>query len=204
VSQGGRTAPGDGVGGDAAARRGWQRGRSRRLRQSETSGGCGEPIGPGCAVFARRSGAPGGDRLHHCFRMICCCYTFLRAIFLRWHAPRLFAGLAPSLIFEFLSGAGRRPSVGSSPLRAPTGRAPPATPHARSFSLSPGRAPRATHGSPARGGGGGRPPPLAALPPRLPLTRQWAADDRALVLWVLGMDIFVSLGQCRLCVSFFD
>jgi len=182
VSQGGRTAPGDGAGGDAAARRGWRRGRSRRLRQSETSGGCGEPIGPGCTVFVRQSGAPGEDRLHHCFRMICCCFTFLRTIFLRWHAPRLFAGLAPSSIFEFLSGAGRRPctlSVGGSPVRAPTGRAPRARTHARSLSLAPGRAPRATRGSPARGGWGGRPPPLAALPPRLPPTRRSAVDDRA-------------------------
>jgi len=63
VSQGGRTAPGDGAGGDAAARRGWRRGRSRRLRQSERSGGCGEPAGTGCDVFLRHSGAPGGDGL---------------------------------------------------------------------------------------------------------------------------------------------
>ena len=28
-------------------------------------------------------------------------YTFLRTIFLRWHAPRLFAALAPSLIIFF-------------------------------------------------------------------------------------------------------
>jgi len=67
VSQGGRLAPGDGAGGDAAPRRGWRRGSSRRLRQSERSGGCGEPKGPGCAVFVRQSGAPGGDHLHRCF-----------------------------------------------------------------------------------------------------------------------------------------
>ena len=76
VSQGRRTAPGDGAGGDAAARRGWRRGRSRRLRQSERSGGCGEPTGPGCAVFVSESGAPEGDRLRRCFCMICVClYT---------------------------------------------------------------------------------------------------------------------------------
>ena len=98
VSQGGRTAPGDGAGGDAAARRGRRRGRSRRLRQSERSGGCGEPTGPGCAVFVRQSGALGGDRSHRCFCMICFIFTFLRIIFLRWHAPRLFAALAPSLM----------------------------------------------------------------------------------------------------------
>jgi len=70
-SRGERTAPGDGAGGDAAARRGWRPGRSRRLRQSGSGGGCGEQTGRGCAVFARQSVAPAQDRLHRCFFMIC-------------------------------------------------------------------------------------------------------------------------------------
>ena len=70
MSQGGRTAPGDEACGDAAARRGWRRGRSRRVRQKEMSEGCGEPTGPGCAAFVAKSGAPEGDRLHRCFCMI--------------------------------------------------------------------------------------------------------------------------------------
>ena len=100
---GGRTAPGDGAGRDAAARRGWRRGRSRRLRQSERDGGCGEPTGPGCAVFVRQSGAPGGDCLHRCFCIICYFYTFLWTILLRWHAPRLFAALASSLMLDLVA-----------------------------------------------------------------------------------------------------
>ena len=98
VSWEGRTAPGDGAGGDGAARRGWRRGRSRRFRKSVRGGGCGEPTGRGCAVFTRKSRAPARDRVHRCFFKICCFCVFFPTIFLRWHAPRLLAALAPSLI----------------------------------------------------------------------------------------------------------
>jgi len=134
VSQGGRTTPGEGAGGDANARRGWRCGRSRRLRQSERIGRCGEPTGPGCAVFVRQSGAPGGDCLHRCFRTICLFYTFLLTIFLTWHAPRLFAALAPSLIGRAAScNLHVRPHREKLPS---TSRSQPPTPRAPSSAMS--------------------------------------------------------------------
>jgi len=69
------------AGGEVGTRRwgGWRRRRPAWLaaRPQPTcaaerkSGGCGEPTGPGCAVFVKQGGAPGGDRLHLCFCMIC-------------------------------------------------------------------------------------------------------------------------------------
>jgi len=100
VSRGGGTAPGDGGSGDAAAPRGWQRGHSRRLRQSGRGGGT-----PTRVVASQTGGyalcLQGTVALLHGIVCIVASWPFLTFLwinFLRCHAPRLFVALAPSLM----------------------------------------------------------------------------------------------------------
>ena len=97
MSLGGWTAPGDGANGDAAASRGWRRGRSRRFAAEWEGLGLrrAKRAGMRCVCKVQWRSRIGS----FASLLLCLFYKFFWTNFLRWHAPRLFVALAPSLIF---------------------------------------------------------------------------------------------------------